>query len=248
MIKRLITGGLFTLALVSAAAHADEAAVKKAVEAKLPNAKVESVKKTPYLGLYEVVVSGEILYTDEKGKFFFAGNIIDTATMKDLTEERRNQLLTVKWDTLPLDKAVKAVRGNGKRTMAVFADPNCGYCKKLEKDMASLSDVTIYYFLYAILAPSSAEKSRAVWCSADPVKTFNDMMQRNVEPESKASCEAPIDAVLELGRKLKVTGTPTIIFKDGSRLPGASRFRPSPRTVTCSRTSPGARPNSSSTS
>lgn len=220
---RKFTAAALLLLLAIGAAHANEAAVKKAVEAKLPNAKVDSVKKTPHLGgLYEVVIQGEIIYTDEKVKYFLLGDIVEAANMKNLTEERKNQLLAVKFDTLPLDLAVKAVRGNGKRTLVVFADPNCGYCKKLEKDMAAMTDVTIYYYLYPILSQNSLEKSKAVWCSADKVKTFNDMMQRDVDPgTAKADCQAPIDPVLELGRKLKVTGTPTMIFRDGSRIPGA---------------------------
>jgi thiol:disulfide interchange protein DsbC len=222
MIKRFIAGSLMFVALTVGAAQDNETAIKKAIEAKLPNAKVESVKKTPYFGLYEVVVGGEILYTDDKAKLFFVGSVVDAASMKNLTEERMNQLLDVKFDTLPLDMAVKAVRGNGTRTMVVFADPNCGYCKKLEKEMVNVTDVTIYYFLYPILAPSSAEKSKAVWCSADKVKTWNDMMQRDVEPKAAGGeCQAPVQPVLDLGRKLRVTGTPTIIFKDGSRIPGA---------------------------
>jgi thiol:disulfide interchange protein DsbC len=221
MIERILTGCVLLLALAAGAASADEAFIKKAVESKLPNAKVESVKKTPYLGLYEVVVAGEILYTDEKAQYFFAGSIIDAKTMKDLTEERRNKLIEVKFDTLPLDMAVKAVRGNGKRTMAIFADPNCGYCKKLEKEMANVTDVTIYYFLYPILAPTSTDKSKAVWCNNDPVKAWNDMMQRGVDPPAINECNAPIQTVLDLGRKLRVNGTPTIIFMDGSRIPGA---------------------------
>jgi thiol:disulfide interchange protein DsbC len=222
MIQKMLPGLLLAAALASGAALADEASVKKAVEAKLPNAKVESVKKTPHLGLYEVVVQGEILYTDEKVKYFVLGDLVEAANMKNLTEERKNQLLAVKFDTLPLQHAVKAVRGSGKRTMVVFADPNCGYCKKLEKEMAAMTDVTIYYYLYPILSPSSVEKSKAVWCSADPVKAFNDMMQRDVDPgTAKADCKAPIEPVVELGRKLRVNGTPTMIFRDGSRIPGA---------------------------
>ncbi len=222
MIRTFITGGLLLLSLAAGAAAADEAAIRKAVEAKIPNAKVESVKKTPYMGLYEVVIGSDLLYTDEKATFFFLGQLWETKTMKNLTEERMNQLLAVKFDTLPLDLAVKAVRGNGKRTMVVFADPNCGYCKKLEKEMAGITDVTIYYYLYPILSPNSVEKSKAVWCSPDQVKVFNDMMQKGVDPGPvKDDCKAPIDPVLELGRKLKVTGTPTLIFTDGSRIPGA---------------------------
>lgn len=222
MIKNTLRGLLLAAMVASGTALADEASVKKAVEARLPNAKVESVKKTPHLGLYEVVVQGEIIYTDEKVKYLLLGDIVETAGMKNLTEERKNQLLAVKFDTLPLQHAVKAVRGNGKRTMVVFADPNCGYCKKLEREMANINDVTIYYFLYPILSASSVEKSKAVWCSPDPVKAFNDMMQREVDPgTAKADCKAPIEPVVELGRKLQVSGTPTLIFKDGSRIPGA---------------------------
>jgi thiol:disulfide interchange protein DsbC len=222
MTKNLLRSLVVAAILASGAAHADEAAVKKAVEAKLPNAKVESVKKTPHLGLYEVVVQGEIIYTDEKVKYLLLGDLVDTAGMKNITEDRKNQLLAVKFDTLPLQHAVKAVRGNGMRTMVVFADPNCGYCKKLEREMANMNDVTIYYYLYPILSASSVEKSKAVWCSADPVKAFNDMMQKDVDPgTAKADCKAPIEPVVELGRKLRVNGTPTLIFKDGSRIPGA---------------------------
>lgn len=222
MIRTFITACLLLLSLAAGAAGANEDAIRKAVEAKIPNAKVESVKKAPYGGLYEVVIGSDLLYTDEKVKYFFLGDIVEAANMKNLSEERRNQLLAVKFDTLPLDLAVKAVRGNGKRTMVVFADPNCGYCKKLEKEMAGITDVTIYYYLYPILSPNSVEKSKAVWCSKDQVKVFNDMMQKGVDPgPAKDDCKAPIDPVLELGRKLKVTGTPTMIFTDGSRIPGA---------------------------
>lgn len=222
MIKYLLRCLPLAVVLASGAVRADEVSVRKAVEAKLPNAKVESVRKTPHLGLYEVVVQGEIIYTDEKVKYLLLGDLVETAGMKNVTEDRKNQLLEVKFDTLPLQHAVKAVRGNGKRTMVVFADPNCGYCKKLEREMATVNDVTIYYFLYPILSASSVEKSKAVWCSADPVKAFNDMMQREVDPgTAKADCKAPIEPVVELGRKLRVNGTPTLIFKDGSRIPGA---------------------------
>lgn len=222
MIKYLLRCLPLAVVLASGTVRADEVSVRKAVEAKLPNAKVESVRKTPHLGLYEVVVQGEIIYTDEKVKYLLLGDLVETAGMKNVTEDRKNQLLEVKFDTLPLQHAVKAVRGNGKRTMVVFADPNCGYCKKLEREMATVNDVTIYYFLYPILSASSVEKSKAVWCSADPVKAFNDMMQREVDPgTAKADCKAPIEPVVELGRKLRVNGTPTLIFKDGSRIPGA---------------------------
>lgn len=209
---------LFCFALPVAA---DEGSVKKALQAKFPKARVENIAKTPYMGLYEVVMEGNFFYTDENANYLFAGSIIDSRTMKNLTEERMRQLFTVSFDSLPLEFAIKNVKGNGKRTLVVFADPNCPYCKRLEKELAKISDVTIYTFLYPILSANSSEKSKAVWCSADRAKAWDDLMLRDVVPASDKKCNTPVDAVLELGRSLNITGTPTMIFADGMMVPGA---------------------------
>ena len=221
MPKHLAAGMIACAALIAGTAFADEASIKKAVEAIFPGAKVDSVKKTTYLGLYEVRAGGELIYTDEKVTYIITGDIIEAKTKKNLTQERINKLSQINFADLPLDLAVKQVRGSGKRVIATFEDPNCGYCKKLAKDMQSMNDVTIYTFLYPILSPDSTEKSKAIWCSADRVKAWNDWMVNGVSPTGKTDCNAPIEKVVEIGQRLNIRGTPTIFLSNGSRLPGA---------------------------
>jgi thiol:disulfide interchange protein DsbC len=226
MLKRLLVLVLLgpLLALAQAAEPAGklttEAIIKRSLESRLGGVKVEAVAKTPYLGLYEVRLDGEILYTDEKMNYIFSGNIIDAKSMQNITEKRLRDLTAIKWENLPLDAAVKTVRGNGKRTLAIFSDPNCPYCKRFEKDLAKVDDVTIYTFLYPILSQDSHEKSKAVWCSADRSKAWSELMLNGTVPTA-ARCDTPIDRNLELGRKYRVTGTPTLVFANGERVPGA---------------------------
>jgi thiol:disulfide interchange protein DsbC len=202
-------------------AIADEASVKKAVEAKL-GGKVSSVTKTSYLGLYEVYADGQIIYTDDKVSALMIGTLIDGKTMKNITDERMQKLTAIKFSDLPLELAVKQVRGDGKRAFATFEDPNCGYCKKLAKDMAKLDNVTIYTFLYPILSPDSLEKSKQIWCAADKAKAWNDWMVDGKAPSGKGDCDTTaVQKTVEAGRKLAINGTPTIFFADGERLPGA---------------------------
>ena len=219
MFKKTLSVAL--AALISLPVLADEAGVKKAIEAKL-NTKVNSVTKSPYLGLYEVYANGQIIYTDEKLTAILAGSLIDGKTMKNVTAERMAKLTAIKFSELPVDLAIKQVRGDGKRLMATFEDPNCGYCKKLAKDIAKLDNVTIYTFLLPILSPDSLQKSNQIWCSADKVKTWNDWMQNGQQPSGKGDCDTgAVQKTVELGQKLAITGTPTIFFADGERIPGA---------------------------
>jgi thiol:disulfide interchange protein DsbC len=201
---------------------ADEAAViKKAVETKLART-VTSVTKTPYLGLYEVYVDGQIVYTDEKVSALLIGALVDGKTMKNVTDERMQKLTAIKFADLPLALAVKQVRGDGKRVFATFEDPNCGYCKKLAKDIAKLENVTIYTFLYPILSPDSLEKSNQIWCATDRAKAWNEWMIDGKAPSGKGDCDTTaVKKTIEMGRKLAITGTPTIFFADGERIPGA---------------------------
>jgi thiol:disulfide interchange protein DsbC len=201
---------------------ADEAAViKKAVETKLSRT-VTSVTRTPYLGLYEVYVDGQIVYTDEKVSALLLGALIDGKTMKNVTDERMQKLTAIKFADLPLALAVKQVRGDGKRVFATFEDPNCGYCKKLAKDIAKLDNVTIYTFLYPILSPDSLEKSNQIWCATDRAKAWNEWMIDGKAPGGKGDCDTTaVKKTIEMGRKLAITGTPTIFFADGERIPGA---------------------------
>jgi len=200
-----------------------EAAIKKALEPKLGGAKIESVRETPYGGLYEVRVAGDILYTDKKGDYLFIGHVYDTKTSTDLTRARIDEINKIKFSELPLEMALKQVKGDGKRTIAVFEDPNCGYCKRLRQTtLKELDNVTIYTFMYNILSEDSFAKSKNIWCAPDRVKAWDDwMINGKVPPSAPAACETPNDKIVALGQKLKIQGTPAIFFTDGSRIPGA---------------------------
>ncbi|MBA3032115.1 MAG: DsbC family protein [Gammaproteobacteria bacterium] len=215
-----LLSGLAALFL-SQAAFANEAQVKKGVEAWLGSngPKVESVRKAGALGLYEVMVDGELIYTDEKVTHLILGQIIEAQSRKNLTEERKQKLSQIKFSDLPLDLAIKQVKGNGKRLLATFEDPNCSYCKKLAQELQGVNDVTIYTFVYPILSPDSTEKAKNIWCASDRVKAWNDFMVNNQAPASK-NCNHPTEKVVALGRKLNIRGTPTMFFADGSRVPG----------------------------
>jgi thiol:disulfide interchange protein DsbC len=226
MLKRILVLALLgpVLVLAQAAEPAGkltaEAIIKHTIESRMGGIKVESVAKTPYLGLYEVRLDGEILYTDEKMTYIFSGNIIDAKTMQNITEKRLRDLSAIKWENLPLESAFKTVRGNGKRMLAIFSDPNCPYCKRFEKDLAKVDDVTIYTFLYPILSQDSHDKSKAIWCSADKSKAWSELMLNGTVPAA-ARCDTPIESNLALGHKYHVTGTPTLFFANGERVPGA---------------------------
>ena len=213
-----------TLAL-SQAAWAQEDVIRKNLPARLPQFKqIDEVRKSEIPGLYEVRVDGsEIYYTDAKADFLIEGSLIDTRNKRNLTEERVDKLTAVKFDSLPLKDAFTLVRGNGERKMAVFEDPNCGYCKRFERDMQKVDNVTIYMFLYPILGADSVEKSKAIWCAKDRGTAWLDWMLRDQAVSSTAGgCDATaLSRNVELGRKYKINGTPTLLFTNGSRVPGA---------------------------
>lgn len=220
MFKKLLP--LVVAAVFVSAAVADEADIKRSMEAKL-GTKVESVSKSGYLGLYEVYADGTIFYTDDKlTAILVGGQLIDAKTMKNVTDERMKKLTAIKFGELPLERAIKQVRGDGKRVLATFEDPNCGYCKRLAKDLLKLENVTVYTFLYPILSEDSVRKSKQIWCSADRAKAWNDWMIDGKAPGSKEDCDTTaISKNQEFGRKLNITGTPTMFFADGERVPGA---------------------------
>jgi thiol:disulfide interchange protein DsbC len=223
LIKVAITAFFSLAAVTSFAETAQEAAVKKLIAPRLgENVKVDSVTKTPYSGLYEVRIGGDIVYTDEKAKYLFVGRVLDTQTYQDFTKERIDQITKIKFSDLPLDSALKTVKGNGKRVIAVFEDPNCGYCKRFRQTLQDMDNVTVYTFMYNILSEDSAVKSKNIWCSADRAKAWDDwMLNGKAAPAAPANCATPNDKVLAFGQKLKITGTPTIFFADGTRVPGA---------------------------
>jgi thiol:disulfide interchange protein DsbC len=210
---------ILALLLTSAGAWADSADVKKLIEARFPEMKVE-VAKSGYGGLYEVFAGGEVFYTDENATFVLLGHLMDTKSRENVTEARLRKLTAIAFDQLPLDLAIKTVRGNGARRLAVFADPYCGYCKRFENDLFILEDVTIYTFLYPVIRPESTLTSKKIWCSSDRVKAWQDIMLRSVEPGGEGACETPVDKVVALGQRLRVNGTPTTFFADGERISG----------------------------
>lgn len=202
---------------------AQDAAVRKALAERLPNLpKIDEISRSAMPGLLEVRINGfDIVYTDNEGNFLIQGNLIDTKARRNLTEERIEKLTAVDFDALPFKDAFTIVRGNGKRKVAVFEDPNCGYCKRFERDLQSVNNVTIHMFLYPILGADSTAKSQNIWCSKDKTKVFLDWMIKDAAP-SAASCDASaLQRNVEFGKKYRITGTPTLIFADGSRVPGA---------------------------
>lgn len=185
------------------------------------SAKPDTVTRMPF-GLYEVVIGTEVVYVDQEVNYAFVGRVLDAKTRDDLTAKKRDELLRVDFKSLPLEQAVKIVRGNGSRTLVTFEDPNCSFCRKLYRDLASLKNVTIYTFLYPILSQDSMDKSRAIWCAKDRAKAWDELMLNGkAPPAAAADCKDPLQQNIELGRKLEVTGTPTIVFTNGRRLPGA---------------------------
>ena len=204
-------------------AFAQEAQIRKNLAGRLPaQMKIDEVSKTPMNGLYEVRVNdSDILYTDAEGNFLLQGNLIDIRSKRNLTEERIEKLSAIDFDALPLKDAFTQVRGNGKRKIAVFEDPNCGYCKRFEGDLQKINDVTIHTFLIPILSPDSVEKSKNIWCAKDKTKAWLDWMVRE-QPAAKASCDtAALERNLAFSKKHKITGTPTVFFANGTRVPGA---------------------------
>jgi thiol:disulfide interchange protein DsbC len=201
-----------------------EESIKKLIEPRLgEGAKVESVRETPYSGLYEIRVGGDILYTDKTATYLFSGHIYNVKTATDLTRARIDELNKIKFSDLPLENALKTVKGDGSRVIAVFEDPNCGYCKRFRQTtLKEIDNVTVYTFMYNILADDSFIKSKNIWCAPDRNKAWDDwMVSGKAAPMAPEACATPNEAVLELGHKLHITGTPSIFFADGSRVPGA---------------------------
>lgn len=221
--KLLKTLLIAALAALSLAAMAQEAAIRKNLTERLPNLpQIDEISKTPMPGIFEVRVNqSELFYTDAEGNYLIQGSMIDTKNRVDLTEQRLDKLTAIAFKDLPLKDAFTIVRGNGKRKMAVFEDPNCGYCKRFERDLMKIDNVTVHVFLYPILSADSGEKSRHIWCAKDKGKTFIDWMVRDVTPPAATCDAAAVARNFEFGKKARITGTPTIIFANGTRVPGA---------------------------
>ena len=230
MIIRVLTVLTSALLLLSGVALPDEASIRAGVAKKFPKANIESVTRTPHLGLYELVVDGQLVYTDEDFNYLIDGSIIDTKSMTNVTAVRQRDLEELKlkklafpFENLPFELAIKKVKGDGSRKFAVFSDPDCPYCKRLERDLVKVDNVTIYVFLYPLaeLHPKAPEVARAIWCSGERVKAWDEYMLKGVIPKAAGTCANPVDKLVEFGKSKQISGTPTIFFADGKRVPGA---------------------------
>jgi thiol:disulfide interchange protein DsbC len=208
--------------MFAATAQANESVIRKALTQQFPGANIASVTKTPYSGLFEVYLDGQLIYVDAKAQYVFAGDVIDLKNRTNLSQARLNQLQAVKWDTLPLNNALKTVKGKGERKLVVFSDVDCPYCRKFEAELAKVDNITVYTFLYPIegLHPKAVQTSKQIWCAPDRNKAWDDYITRGTVPKNEGKCANPVDATIALGGKLNVTGTPTLIFANGIRVPG----------------------------
>ena len=204
-------------------AQGEEAQIRKNLKERMPQVQpIDEIRRTPMPGLFEVRVDGtDIYYTDASGHFLLQGQLIDTRNQRNLTEERLQKIMAIDFKSLPFKDAISWVKGNGERKIAVFEDPNCGYCKRFERDIAKLDNVTVFVFLYPILGKDSVEKSKSIWCAKDPAKSWQDWMVRDQMPAA-ANCDTgSLKRNMEYGQKMKITGTPTTLLPDGTRIPGA---------------------------
>ena len=209
---------LFSMSL----AHANEAAIRKVLNEKFPEAKIASVNKTPYSGLYEVYMDGQLVYSDPKAQYVFMGDILDVKNRTNLTQARLSVLNAVKWDTLPLGNAIKMVKGKGERKLAVFSDVDCPYCRKFEEELAKVDNITVYTFLFPIegLHPKAVQTSRQIWCAPDKNKAWDEYLGSGKIPANDGKCTNPVDQNIALANKLGISGTPTVILNNGRRIPG----------------------------
>ena len=223
MLKKWIVGFAFASLVVSGSALADEASVKKLLDERIPELPVQQVKKAPMPGWYEVFSGNKIFYVDERADFVLVGSVIDTKTKQNLTEERIRDLMRVKFDALPFEDAIKIVKGDGSRKLAVFEDPDCPFCKQVEANIAQLNNYTLYVFLYPIeqLHADAVNKSKKVWCAKDRSKAWLDLMLKNQVPQNKGDCANPVARNIDLAAQLRIGGTPAVIFEDGRLIPGA---------------------------
>jgi thiol:disulfide interchange protein DsbC len=227
MTLRLFSRSLSALScvlLLSAATLPQDAVIRKNLAERIPNfPKIDEISKTPMPGIYEVRIGSEVFYTDELANHILQGSMIDTRTRANLTDERIDKLTAVAFAALPLKDAVVIKQGSGQRRMAVFVDPNCGYCKRFERDLLTVKDVTIYTFLYPILGPDSTAKARDIWCAKDSARSWRAwMLEGTVPTKTIGACDSSaVERTVEFGRKHRVQGTPAIFFEDGTRKPGA---------------------------
>lgn len=213
------------LATFPMAALADEHAIREALRSRIPSAEITGIRKLPYAGLYEVAVRrGDdmaIYYSDALGRVMIVGTLIDMRTDRNLTEERLRKLSAIDWNRLPFQWAITTRRGDGRREIAIFSDPNCPFCRKFEKDLEAVDDITIHIFMWPVIRPESVRQTKSVWCSKDRAKAWNDLMLKRAEPTAPTDCENPIEELVALGSRLGAASTPTWFLRNGEKYAGA---------------------------
>jgi thiol:disulfide interchange protein DsbC len=224
--SRLLAVIAVALLAATSATVADEAAVRRLIEQKLRGGgAIESIQKAGFADLYEVVIRAPegplIYYVDSRATVIFTGSVIDAKSGRNLTEERQRKLNAVKWESLPFQWAITTVRGTGRRKIAILSDPNCPYCKRLEEDLAKLDDIAVHILPYAILSPASVRQAKAVWCSKDRAKAWDDLMFRRIEPRPERDCDTPVEKLVEFGRRIGARATPIWFLESGDRYSGA---------------------------
>lgn len=224
----MLRAAALALCLAALPAGANEAQIRKVLEQKLQGVKIEGIAPAPVPGLWEVRYRSprgiQILYSNATATHVIDGRIVDLRNDRDLTEERLRKLNAIRFDSLPMEQAVKIQRGNGKRVLAMFSDPYCPACKQFEQTLQQIDDITIYVFMYPVIRPELADHSKAVWCSPDRGKAWLDLALRGQRPTSGLNCETPIDKNVDLGHSLGVNSTPTLIFANGERVAGGMRI------------------------
>lgn len=219
---KLTALALASFLMFSVHAEASETVIRSALTKQFPGAQIQSVTKTPYSGLFEVYMDGQLVYIDAKAQYVFAGDVIDLKNRRNISQARLNQLQAVKWDSLPFNYALKTVKGKGERKLAVFSDVDCPYCRKFEEELKKVDNITVYTFLYPIegLHPKAVQMSKQIWCAPDRNKAWDNYIANGNVPNNDGKCANPVDETIALGKGLKVSGTPTLIFVNGQRVPG----------------------------
>ena len=219
---KLTAWALASLLMFSLHAEASETVIRSALTKQFPNAQIQSITKTPYSGLFEVYMDGQLVYIDAKAQYVFAGDVIDLKNRRNISQARLAQLQAVKWDSLPFNYALKTVKGKGERKLAVFSDVDCPYCRKFEEELEKVDNITVYTFLYPIegLHPKAVQMSKQIWCAPDRNKAWDNYISNGSVPNNDGKCANPVDETIALGQRLKVSGTPTLIFTNGQRVPG----------------------------
>lgn len=240
------TAALVLLMTLAVAATAAETAVRRLIESRIgPDARIEQIERVPGSSLYEVTIRGssgpQLFYVDDRARVIVVGQLLDGRTGLNLTEERLRKLNAIDWASLPFGDAITTKRGNGRRKIAVFSDPNCPYCKRFEKDLAKLDDITVHIFLFPVIRPESVPLTQSVWCSRDRAKAWNDLMLRDIEPTAAPDCDTPVEKLVALGRSLGANSTPTWFVETGERYSGAIPLEDTRRILNDAARAKGAR-------